>query len=422
MSSLRNRIAARLEEKKKQASTTNKEASNPRLERIKLAKAKKASQIRVAAAWTIAKTMLPQAPASVQESFATTLLANSSKVLTAALRQTAVNAHYTKLAEKLSEVHKVELNDLLEDESTVNKLKKEVDKELKTDDASKIAAKFKKAEDVPAPEGEEHHEEGNLPAEEKVELHENIEKIEDDVNDLEKEIMTAKEHELDIEAAFSEETAKEKKMNLANEEHAHDEQFELDINWDDDAENIADPEKDHEEQEEAGFFGPSEVESMEASLEGDAGSEMEVAGISDAAEFFGKEASKQADQLGKMMSRKAELEIIKPGEVATHFEDDRSDDRNFETDHEDSILADVAESLSQEEYEDGLDRSDSEPNLELPKAASKTAGKKAPTPKTVVRQKGGKPAKLGDVSVSKTASMNSEAEQISRALFGDDDF
>jgi hypothetical protein len=149
---------------------------------------------------------------------------------------------------------------------------------------------------------------------------------------------------------------------------------------------------------------------------------MEVAGISDAAEFFGKEASKQADQLGKMMSRKAELEIIKPGEVATHFEDDRSDDRNFETDHEDSILADVAESLSQEEYEDGLDRSDSEPNLELPKAASKTAGKKAPTPKTVVRQKGGKPAKLGDVSVSKTASMNSEAEQISRALFGDDDF
>lgn len=99
----------------------------------------KEAKTRVASAWTIAKTMLPTAPDDVKKAFAASLLNNSTKVLKAALRQTAINAHYTKLAETFKEVHKVELNDLLEDPSVLTKEKKAVEGELKSD--SKSASK-----------------------------------------------------------------------------------------------------------------------------------------------------------------------------------------------------------------------------------------------------------------------------------------
>src|SRR5258708_26079583 len=73
------------------------------------------AQQRVAAAWTIAKTMLPSAPAEVQKSAASNLLQNSTKVLNAMLRQTAKNAHYSKLAETFKNVHKRELNEFMTD-------------------------------------------------------------------------------------------------------------------------------------------------------------------------------------------------------------------------------------------------------------------------------------------------------------------
>lgn len=103
------------------------------------------AQQRVAAAWTIAKTMLPTAPAEVQKSAAANLLQNSTRVLNAMLRQTAKNAHYSKIAEQFKQVHKVELNDLLEDPSVLNAEKKAVESELKGD--AKNAAVDKKADD-----------------------------------------------------------------------------------------------------------------------------------------------------------------------------------------------------------------------------------------------------------------------------------
>ena len=106
---------------------------------------KKEAQSRVASAWTIAKTMLPTAPAPVQKAFAASLLANPTKVLTAALRQTAVNFQNTKLAEEFKKVHKMELNDLLEDPSVLSKLKGQVDSELKGE--AKNAAAPKVADD-----------------------------------------------------------------------------------------------------------------------------------------------------------------------------------------------------------------------------------------------------------------------------------
>jgi hypothetical protein len=132
----------------KKGDTTMANTSNLSLKE-KLAEAKtkrdaiqKEAKTRVASAYTIAKTLLPSAPASVQESFTASLLAgNSTKVLKAALRQTAINAHYQKLAETFKEVHKMELNDLLEDPSVLNTEKKSVESELKGEpkSAGKVA-------------------------------------------------------------------------------------------------------------------------------------------------------------------------------------------------------------------------------------------------------------------------------------------
>ena len=105
----------------------------------------KEAKTRVASAWTIAKTMLPGAPADVQKTFAASLLTNNTtKALKAALRQTAINSHYTKVAETFKEVHKVELNDLLEDPSSLKYEQKSVSSELKGDAK---AAGAKKADD-----------------------------------------------------------------------------------------------------------------------------------------------------------------------------------------------------------------------------------------------------------------------------------
>jgi hypothetical protein len=106
---------------------------------------KREAQQRVAAAWTIAKTMLPSAPAEVQKSAASSLLSNSTKILNAMLRQTAKNAHYSKLAETFKQVHKTELNEFLTEGEDLSSLKASVEKELKGD--PKSAAVDKKADD-----------------------------------------------------------------------------------------------------------------------------------------------------------------------------------------------------------------------------------------------------------------------------------
>jgi hypothetical protein len=121
---------------------------------------KKEAQQRVAAAWTIAKTMLPSAPAEIQKAAAQNLLQNPTRVLNAMLRQTAKNAHYSKEAEKFAathktdmvafatkqaesfqSVHKKEQNDLLEEPSVLASEKKSVEGELKGDPKNASASK-----------------------------------------------------------------------------------------------------------------------------------------------------------------------------------------------------------------------------------------------------------------------------------------
>jgi hypothetical protein len=163
-------------------------------ERIAARQAKRAevgreAQVRVAAAYTISKTMLPTAPVAVRKAFASTLLASSTKVLKAALRQTALNAHYTKLADTLREVHKVEMNQLLEASGDLEKAKNEVKSELKGN--AKTADDRKDAGPQPAkydegarkePERMDADNAGERPAE-TVDKTEGGEKIQDAVQD-----------------------------------------------------------------------------------------------------------------------------------------------------------------------------------------------------------------------------------------------
>lgn len=120
--------------------------------------AEKAAQIKTAktkaaAAWTIAKTMLPEAPNAEQVKFAQSLMTASPTALKVALRHTALNAHFTRIAEQFSKVHKVDLNDLLEDPSILTKEEKAVQTELKGEAKNagkKVADDRKDAGPLPA--------------------------------------------------------------------------------------------------------------------------------------------------------------------------------------------------------------------------------------------------------------------------------
>src|SRR5208282_5097050 len=141
------------EMKKEGSKMANQTATKPSNLKEKLAELKqkrakitKEAQVRTAAAYTIANTMLPGAPVEKRQAFAAALLqGNDTKTLVAALRQTAVNAHYSKVAEQFKEVHKVEMNDLLEDPSVLKQERSAVEKELKSD--AKSAAASKTADD-----------------------------------------------------------------------------------------------------------------------------------------------------------------------------------------------------------------------------------------------------------------------------------
>ena len=113
--------------------TVNKRenAPNPGLVSRVAAEKNKLLKMRVAAAWTLSKTMLPTAPEGEQYKFATNLLTNSTQALKTALKQTAINAHYTRLGTQVEAALKTDLNDLLENPSVLTKEESAVTSELK---------------------------------------------------------------------------------------------------------------------------------------------------------------------------------------------------------------------------------------------------------------------------------------------------
>jgi hypothetical protein len=147
--------------KKEGSNMANPTATKPSNLKEKLAELKtkretikKEAQVRTAAAYTIANTMLPSAPVEKRQAFASSLLqGNDTKALVAALRQTAINAHYSKVAEQFKEVHKVELNDLLEDPSVLKSERSAVEKEIKGDAKSATSKKADDRKDAGPQEG-----------------------------------------------------------------------------------------------------------------------------------------------------------------------------------------------------------------------------------------------------------------------------
>jgi SepF-like predicted cell division protein (DUF552 family) len=342
------------------------------------------------------------------------------------VRQAAVNAHWTKVAEKFEEMHKVELNELIEDPSLLSKMQNEVEKELKGEAKNASAkcecgkpgcpecnpktAKAKKAEgenkpienkpiedneikepetEVPAPSVEDSSMEDSSmedssneadadasdapvsPAENKKDiLVEQIQTIKDDVAALEEEVTEGEE--LDFSAIFDEEGMEDKADNLANE----NEDFDGDI-----------------EASGEGFFTPSDAGDLEGAMDADG---MDFA---DASDFFSHSAS--VDSMDGLFAGEAKTaakdDVIAPGEMGDKIVSKGNVD-DAESDHEDNILFEILGDIKSVAYEDGEYKRTTEPKFE--KAAS---AKPAPAVKRPIRSLGNVKTAAPSQSVEKTA-------------------
>ena len=419
-----------------------------RLAAISTSKNKEA-RTRVASAWTLAKSLVPTAPTEIQYKLASSLLNNETQVLTAALRQTAINAHYTKVAEKFEQIHKVELNELLEDESFLKKMLNEVKSELKgeaknasaeckcsgkgcedcepktasseckcggegCEDCLKTAAD--EGEDNMLPEGEESQDmpledeenpvdlpadqEEDVPSEDEtpegedfgVEIpDEKKEELKEKIQNLEADVQALEEaiegeEELDFSKIFDEEGMEDKTDSLANEE----EMVEAADNG-------------------AGFG--DELTVVEGDLEEGDGFD----GDGEPHEFFTTASAFDGRGMDSLLGKTADastkgFDIVERGAMAEDMLDE-SGVPDAEEDHDDVILFEVLTTLKPESYDPG-DKRHAEPKLE------KAASPKGILPKTATRGKDGKPIRsLGNV---KTATVNKDQAMLSSLVFPDE--
>ncbi len=388
------------------------------------------ARVRTAAAWTMARTLLPKAPEGVQRKLAAVLMATPTNVLKASISQLTRYAYMAKAAEKFEEATGREVNELVEDPAELAKWKKEVVDELGSEPktaskkpAPKAAAAPKKAEgeegapgtgvqpenyEDAGPEdpkqgevGEVHDPEEGSPVNEvegdpdsgaEAELAGNIKSAQEQVNHLEAELEEAQGEDLDLASIFQDQG--NKKQSLANE-------GEIPEGMEDatDSDDLAD------------LFAPSAAGEMEGELDFDTEAEHPdtpgsiFAGIeddsSDDDSIFGKQA---ADG------------IVEPGELRDEFETDLAkDDRNAEDDHDD-LLAEMLKDLPEEMHDPMFTDDYLEPEMEAPKVASKkqpvVAGKKPaaapkapakPAPKTPVGKKSSIRS-VGSPTATRTAS------------------
>jgi hypothetical protein len=108
------------------------------------------------------------------------------------------------------------------------------------------------------------------------------------------------------------------------------------------------------------FFSPSKAGELEEGMDHHA---------SDYNSIF---AAAESDPLSSLLSYKTAEEVVKPGDLADLFESDAAgtDARDFESDHEDTILGEVMKSLKIEEVDENRDTS---ADLKAPKSAGKKA-------------------------------------------------
>jgi len=397
----------------------------------KLAAIQADARKRVMAAYTMAKTLLPQSDTAIQARFAAALIEAPTHLVSAAFRQLAVLATRAKQAEQFEDLSGTCLNKFIEEPSLLEKLKNEVTAELKADPKTagkKIAAPGDEEEaaipadlpgdaatDAPAnlpatePPPADPALPGELgdageasPANEVVPessadggLMAQIEQVEADVSQLESAVSEIEGQALDLAAVFDPEVQADKATGLA------DESAEIP------AENGDD------------FFGPSSHDEMEGGM--DFGSE-----TGNPQDFFTgghNTASLQVDAFlhgGKFASGVD----VEAGEMDNHFATELpSDKRDAEGDHDGDMLSEVLDSLSQEAMEQ---KRDVAPKLETPEAV--TASNKRTAADARARVQGGPVAPKrsavnpGQPSIPRTASAGAltiTAAEIDQMLFRD---
>ena len=405
-----------------------------RSKEAKLAAIREDAQRRVAAAWTTAKTLLPTQSPKVQQHLAAALVAAPTAILAETLRSTARMAHSARGAAKFAEETGRDLNEFVEDEGLLNKLKNEVLAENKEQNAEAAAkphmasAKTAAPGDDPTaldnqddaapepdaagtPEGTPDGPQGEFqePAPQapvpgemgdpgagvdepapanavgdvaaEGDLLANIENVEREIGEIQSEVEEAGDEALDLAAIFNPEVQADKANSLANE----------------------DPSADIPMDEMGGEdFAPSSMDDMmdAADLgapEGDMTNPQDFfkgASADPMATLFGKNAAEQAD--------------VEEGEMDAHFRTDLAgDSRDAEADNAD-LLGEVLSSLPQPTMEQKRDVQDKLEEPEAPQA--KEAGAK---PKSSIKTVGA-PAQAKRASAAKLSD-----EQIAGLLFRD---
>lgn len=425
------------------ASAPKPSAQKTSAEKAKLAAIQQDAQRRTAAAWTMAKTLLPQASPKAQMHLASALVAAPTSILAAAFRAVARMAFKTKQAEAFEGGVKQELNVFVENPGLLETLKNELERELKAKDPLKTAARKKAdpgtldgpagppalnapvdgpgadvppvdaappatppmddpsaSEPLPPPAlpaagepipGNEGNDLGGGAAD--GGLMDKIQQTESQIEDIESDLSEAEDESLDLAALFNPEVQAQNADNLANEGEEFDE---------DDAVDGGDE------------FGPSSTEDMmdKDDFGGDHTSDHDYfkgASLNDPmASLFGKQAGAEVD--------------VKEGDMLSHFKTDLAGDtRNNESDHESDLLTDVLLSLDQPTR---TEKRDTAPKFETPvppqgksavvqsRPASQIAKEKAAQKKNPIKS-------VGHPS-SKQASSVDEATAAVHALFGDD--
>ena len=364
----------------------------------KIAAVRSDSRRRAAAAWTASKTLLASASPKVQMLLAKALVQAPTQVMADALRSVARLAYYTKAAEKFAAETGRDLNEFVEDESVMTKLKNEVINENKGD-VSKAAAQAapavpKKADEPkkedeslppappatedpaaapapsdvpaaasPAPEdvpplpppgdmgdggmGVDDPSAANTVGDQAVEgdLLDKIQQAESSIEDVQSQIEEAGDEALDLASIFNPEVQADKAQNLTNE-----------------GEPV---EGDMEGMEGADDFSPTDLEGMQDAADGDP----------TGASFF--KGASTADPMAVFFSHTAAEVDVPEGEMAAYFDSDlREDNRDAESDVDDLF----GEILKDYEQPTMKQKRDTEPNLEAPEAPQKKAAA-APAPK-----------------------------------------
>lgn len=380
------------------AAPAAKEASQT----AKLAAIQQDAQRRVAASWTIAKTLLPAMSPKAQQHLAAALVSAPTAVLAETLRSTARMAYNAKNAAAFEDGVKQELNVILEDEALLNKLRNEVKTELKADDGAKVAADTKTAapapmppaedgsapvgdaagENLPAPGAEgtpaavptEQPADYQEPAQEPAvpgemgdpgagvdpampgnevadaategNLMDSISQVESEIDQIQGEVEEAGEEALDLASIFNPEVQADKAMNLAHEGEGADIPM---------------------EEGEPSDFGPSSTEDMmdAADLGAPQGE------ITDA-NFFKDAAG--PDPMSALLGVTAAEVDVETGDMESHFKSDLAgDDRDADSDNAD-LLGEVLNSITEPEMKQ---KRDVEPKFETPEPVGEGLAKAA---------------------------------------------